>query len=113
MKVRICGPNLHHQSRGTFHVHADGCGDLRHYGPGRREGGNWEGVDETLVDAHSVRDLVLSVYDNGILDEAVAEWNYNTPDSPMTLEEMADSPAYADDFWLAPCCRMISKGTAS
>jgi hypothetical protein len=29
MKVTICGPNLNDQSKGTFHVHAEGCADLK------------------------------------------------------------------------------------
>lgn len=29
MRVTICGPNLNDQSKGTFHVHAEGCADLK------------------------------------------------------------------------------------
>ena len=29
MRVTICGPNLRDQSKGQFHVHAEGCADLK------------------------------------------------------------------------------------
>jgi len=28
MRVTICGPNLNDQSKGQFHIHAEGCADL-------------------------------------------------------------------------------------
>jgi hypothetical protein len=28
MMVTVCGPNLRDQSKGQFHVHAEGCADL-------------------------------------------------------------------------------------
>ena len=28
MRVTVCGPNLRDQSKGEFHVHAEGCADL-------------------------------------------------------------------------------------
>jgi hypothetical protein len=108
MNVRICGPNLYDQSKGDFHVHADGCGDLKHYGPGRRFGGDADGARETLVVDATVRGCVLAVYDNGILDEAVAEYPYGHDGQTVTKEELADSPMYAGDFWFAPCCGKLA-----
>lgn len=29
MRVTICGPNLRDQSKGSFHIHAAGCADLK------------------------------------------------------------------------------------
>ncbi len=95
MNVRVCGPNLNDQRKGQFHVHADGCADLAHYGPGRRHGGDYDGAGEMLVADATVRKVVYAVYDNGILDEAAA-------DGERTKDEIADD--YASDFWFAPCC---------
>jgi hypothetical protein len=49
MDVRVCGPNLRDQSQGTFHVHKDGCPDLRKYGPGKVFGGDLNGNREMLI----------------------------------------------------------------
>jgi len=37
MRVTICGPNLRDQSKGQFHVHAEGCADLRRNASLQRE----------------------------------------------------------------------------
>ena len=85
MIVNIFGPNLRDESRGTFHVHRAGCQDAKHYGPGRKFGGEDEGW---TVDVDSRVDVVECVYDNQ-LDEH--------PDV-----EAAD---WLSDFYFAPCVK--------
>jgi hypothetical protein len=66
MKVRILGPNLYDQTKGQFHVHSKDCGDAKHYGPGRKYGGDadygW------VVDVDSRVEVVECVYSHQ-LDE--------------------------------------------
>lgn len=98
MDVRICGPNLSKQDKGSFHVHADGCADLRKYGPQYRGrdgyGGDLNGNRELLVTDATVESCVLAVYDNGIIDERVEE-GQKREDAIQSL---------ISDFWFAPCC---------
>lgn len=58
MRVTICGPNLRDQTRGEFHVHAEGCGDLAR--GARREPAYREGW---TIDAASPEDVAMAVYD--------------------------------------------------
>lgn len=100
MNVRVVGPNLHDQSKGQFHVHKDGCADLLKYGPGRRFGGDSRGEAEMLVTDATQYKVVMSVYDNGILDEAVAD-----DEDGQSKAELAMSSLFLGDFWFAPCCK--------
>ena len=82
MRVTICGPNLRDQSKGTFHVHAEGCADLKrhaHREPEYRDG--W------TINAESREAVADEVYAD-IIDE--------NPDSTA-----AD---YVSDFHFFPCC---------
>jgi hypothetical protein len=88
MKVRIVGPNLRDQTKGTFHVHADGCADLTKYGPGRRFGGDLAGERETLLDAASEIDVVEFVYADQLAEN---------PD--------VEAEEWISDFHFAPCVR--------
>lgn len=48
--IVICGPNLRDQSRGSFHVHAAGCADLkRSKEPAYRDG--WEITVASRIEA--------------------------------------------------------------
>lgn len=52
MRVTICGPNLNDQSKGTFHVHAEGCADLRRNArrePEYRNGWSLDAADRVEV----------------------------------------------------------------
>lgn len=93
MNVRIAGPNLNDQSKGTFHVHRDGCADLRKYGPGRREGGEFPGEDEMLVTDATKLGVVTAVYADHIAE-----------DPELTAEQLLS------DFWFAPCTKGIPLG---
>lgn len=91
MKVAICGPNL--CTRGeTMHVHAAGCADLKHYGPGRKHGGDDRGW---VVDVTSALDVSKAVYadmvygDQGLKGEEADE---------VFLD-------YLTDFRFFPCAR--------
>lgn len=85
----VIGPNLNDQSTGEFHVHAAGCQDLRNYGFGKRLGGDISDVKHP-VDLDTLQDMVLYVYDNGIMEES--------PDTPWQ--------AYLSEFHVFPCCRL-------
>lgn len=91
MKVRVCGPNLNDQRRGTFHVHADGCGDLTKYGPGRKYGGDCRGEREMLVDAETAVDVVWAVYTDHLHE------GYGEDERDKVAEE------WVSDFHFAPC----------
>jgi hypothetical protein len=62
MRVTVFGPNLYDQSKGQFHAHAADCGDCKHYGHGRKFGGEsgW------TIEAASKDDVVGEVYDDMI-----------------------------------------------
>jgi hypothetical protein len=85
MKVRIHGPNLRNQRLGTFHVHADGCGDNRMYGPGKREGGEDSGW---VVEAACKAD--------------VADWMYGEAAGDFDGYEYGRDE-FVFDFHYAPC----------
>lgn len=102
MDVRICGPNLNSaaQRKGSFHVHEASCNDLNYYGPGRKYGGDMLGTREMLVRQATVTSIVEAVYDNGIIDERLADDMIGE-----TREDVVDS--LAPDFWFAPCCARV------
>ena len=115
MDVRVCGPNLRHQNKGTFHVHAHDCGDLKHYGPGGKYGGDQDGMNEQLVIDATVMKIVFAVYDNGILEEALHEEiemravkHKETPESMKADLKFEIAESYASDFWFAPCVGKLS-----
>lgn len=95
MKVRVCGPNLNIQSKGTFHVHADGCGDLTKYGPGRKHGGDRNGEDEMVVDMECALDVSKAVYSDHAGDD-------NEPGSHEWWEYLENA---VNDFHFAPCVK--------
>lgn len=87
MKLTIIGPNLADQSKGSFHVHAAGCADLK-----RGQYRNlYRGDTGTYHEDHdSIRSVVDSIYgpqSGGFYEESETTW--------------AD---YVSDFYFAPCC---------
>ena len=90
MDVRVCGPNLNDQRRGTFHVHRADCTDLRRYGPRRANGGDMNGETEMLVRNASVINVVIAVY-------PPSEFDYDAGDD-------ASRSPFENDIWFAPCC---------
>lgn len=57
MRVTICGPNLMDQSKGSFHIHAAGCADLRR---GARREPEYE--NGWTIEANTKRTVVMAVY---------------------------------------------------
>ena len=91
MKVAIFGPNLSGvaQRMGNFHVHAEGCGDCKHYGYNRKFGGdNAPGKADMIIEATSKWDVADFIYgpDAGDFDGTVEE--------------------NMSDFHFAPCVRL-------
>lgn len=67
MNITLTGPNAHN---GMFHVHQTGCRDLSRAPYNRMRGEHGERYEEEHA---SVEEVVLSVYDNGILDHDAGE----------------------------------------
>jgi hypothetical protein len=83
MKVAVFGPNLsmEGQNKGDVHVHAAGCGDCKHYGRGRRFGGEDSGW---VFEAQSVREVVEEFYAD-------------------QLDEGSSYGSCRAEVWVAPC----------
>lgn len=91
LTIVVCGPNLRTRDA-TMHVHAPGCADLRHYGWGRKYGGDDGGYTVTLTDFDPARGVAYAaarwVYEDHIGDhgyeydspEAIAYWESNAND---------------------------------
>lgn len=88
--VVVCGPNLSSvaQRKGDLHVHAEGCGDLKHYGPGRKFGGDTNGEQEAKL---RVSDLT-----------EIAEHCY----SDQIAESGDHAEEYLSSFHFAPCVKL-------
>lgn len=81
-RVVIVGPNLRDQSKGTFHVHAEGCADLKRSPNLRHE-------DQSMVvEATSLIDVEQYIYGPDAGDFDV---------EPGTV---------LDDFHFAPCVNL-------
>jgi hypothetical protein len=84
LNVVVVGPNLRDQSKGQFHVHAEGCADLKRDPLLRHEDQSY------IFPAASVREVAEDVY-----ADIIAE------------NEDEDIDAYIDDFHFAPCCASL------
>lgn len=71
VKVVVMGPNLRTRDA-MLHAHAAGCADLRHYGPGRRYGGDANDDGDSLT-VTSRREVVEIEFGNQI-EESAAVW---------------------------------------
>ena len=85
MRVVICGPNLNDQSKGQYHVHAEGCADLR-----RMANREPEYTRGWAIDAETRDDAVMGVYEDMIL--------YNDQD-PIEF--------FRHDLHFFPCCASL------
>lgn len=94
-KIVICGPNLHTRDA-TFHVHAPGCGDLKHYGRGGRRGGEDKGWEVEIESADIAFGASRAVYEDHISDYG---YEYDSPDAIKYWHECAN------DFKIFPCVR--------
>jgi hypothetical protein len=86
VRVTICGPNLRDQSKGTFHVHAEGCADLQR--GARREP---EYAKGWTIDAASLVEVCDEVYPPEDFECESGEWTY--------------------DFHVFPCASALPTGT--
>lgn len=86
-KVVVFGPNLIDQSKGQFHVHAEGCGDAKHYGRDGKYGG--EDRDGWTLDVETRDDVVHEVY----------------PPDEFSYDPDTETGDYASDLWFAPCLK--------
>lgn len=87
MRVTIIGPNLRDQSRGDFHVHAEGCADIARMAvrdPAYRDG--W------TIDAASRASVAGDVYED------------------IIAERGGEPVDYLDGFHFAPCCSELPRG---
>lgn len=92
MRVVIVGPNLYDQSRGQFHVHAEGCADLQR-DPDMRESIATQGG--ITLDAGTRLDVEESIYGPEAGD-------FDRP----------HRGAWLDEFHFAPCCKELPRGEA-
>jgi hypothetical protein len=94
MRVTIVGPNLRDQSKGTFHVHAEGCADIARNA--RRDPAY---ADGWTVEVASQDDVVLEVY-----GPDAGDFDFNPDDAD-------DRAFYRSDFHFLPCASLPVEGT--
>lgn len=82
MRIAVAGPNLRDQSKGTFHVHAADCADLR------RTSDEPEYANADVFEAESLVEVCDRFY------------------PPAEFE--CESGDYVDDFHVFPCCKELS-----
>lgn len=86
-RVVIVGPNLRDQSRGDFHVHAEGCADLRRDRNVRYEDQSW------VVEAEGSRDELMEFVAEDIYCDIMAE------------NGDEDASGYVELIHFAPCVK--------
>ena len=96
MDVVICGPNLRDQSKGQFHVHAAGCGDLKHYGSSGKFGGEDGGWS---IQADTKLDVSTEIHCDILSDYGL------TPEDDEGKDMLRD---WLSDVWFAPCVKGMS-----
>lgn len=82
MRLIIVGPNLLDQSKGDYHVHADGCGHLSTDANIRYEDQSWTGDYSSRVE---------------VADDVYPPADFD-----------CDSGAYVDTIYFAPCTRGLA-----
>lgn len=96
--VIVLGPNLPDQSKGDFHVHAEGCRDIARYPRSIRDGG-------TPLDVSSVEEISAVIYD---FEENPEQYAHDFYDFPcVQFEEKETGPmtritfeVYISDVWI-------------
>jgi hypothetical protein len=90
-RVTIIGPNLPRPlcDKGTFHVHAEGCADIKRY-PQPRD-------PDWTIEASSIATVVEDIY-----SDILAENDIDGPDHPAW-------PIYESDVHFAPCVKLPRK----
>lgn len=92
--MTIFGPNLNDQSKGQFHVHAEGCAHGRNYGRRGRLGGErgW------TVEVGTKLAVCAAVYADHLGDLGLTE------DDDAGVAILAD---WLSDFHFAPCLKGV------
>lgn len=82
MRVHVLGPNLRDQSKGSFHVHAEGCADVKR--SREYKGRDFDHDRRTTYEVSSLVDVAAEIYQD-MIDE--------------------DNPAenYVSEFYVFPC----------
>jgi hypothetical protein len=81
---------------GDTHIHRSGCRDVK---PGK-----YDVAGRAVHQAGDTgEDIVREWFDNGILDEAVADVLYESPDLPKSDVELNVLEDYTHEFEVLPC----------
>lgn len=96
MKIQIFGPNLRDQSKGQFHVHAEGCGDCRHYG----RTGKFGGDNGWAIEASTQLGVSTEIHCDILSDYGL------TPEDADGEKMLLD---WMSDIWFAPCAALPEK----
>ena len=106
VKLAVCGPNLNDRQY-RLHVHAAGCGDLKHYGRGRKYGGDygdpWWVVLVELSDKGVAYDVARLEYEDHISDHG---YEYDSPDAVRYWQ------GCAQDIRVFPCATVATRACA-
>lgn len=85
MRVHIIGPNLPDQTKGSFHIHAEGCEDVKRSRNYR--GPEFESDRANTVDVESLTDVIA----------------YTMADQLDEEEDDFDPLTWSGDFYVFPC----------
>lgn len=99
IEVSVFGPNLSGgaQSLGNFHVHAAGCAHNKHYGFGKKYGGDRDSMDFAVVSReHLVRIIHDDIIREGAtIDECMGEYHFANCVYSLPLKAPAAKPVLA------------------
>lgn len=83
--VTIIGPNLPDQSKGDFHVHAQGCRDIRR---------SYGGCSKYDLEVEAAIDVAEFIYEDHLHDEGI---------EPESEEAIAYFDMCIGEFYFLPC----------
>jgi hypothetical protein len=99
IEVSVFGPNLSGgaQSLGNFHVHAAGCDHSRHYGFGKKYGGDRDSMDFAVVSREHLVRIVHDdiIRDGATIDECMGEYHFANCVYSLPLKAPAAKPVLA------------------
>jgi hypothetical protein len=100
LRVVICGPNLIDQTRGTFHVHREGCADLGRHA--RREP---EYENGWTIEAETREGVVRAIYADHMAErEAENQWLRANGRADEARDFTWDD---YDDLYVFDCCKQL------
>lgn len=89
-RLIVVGPNLPNEARATFHVHAEGCADLRRGWLGRIHARELQHAPAYVVEYPSLVAVVEDVYQDQLAEQ----------------DEPIDPAAWLSEFHFAPCVHL-------